>query len=556
MANSFVQVPPDSTGKDVQTFSNVIGGATVHAQATSLVDALGIAITALTGGATPQSGMLMGGSDGTHLRAFSTDSSGNLNVNIISGGGGGGNAAAGLTGSTVPTSADYVGYNSGGNLIGVSTANALPVAQQGSVAVTGTFWQTTQPVSGTVSISGTLSDNITQFGGNAIVTGTGASGVGIPRVTVSNDSNILATQSGTWTVQPGNTANTTAWLVTGTGGTFPVTGTVTTTPPANASTNIAQVGGSAVSLGQNTMVNSIPVAIASNQAAIPVSQNGAPWQDNITQFGSSAVVTGTGASGAGIPRVTVSNDSNILATQSGTWTVTGAGGTFPVTGSVTANQGGAPWSQNLTQVAGSAISLGQAIMASSLPVVIASNQSTLPVSIASLPLSTNAAQETGGNLASINTILSAGVPQDQAAGPTEVPAPAFAVLVAGKEDTGDMHALNVDGFGNLSVNISQPIPTIPSLPTNAAQETGGNLANIANKLLSGIAIIPTVLEPNASQEAGGNLAQMTQTLTLILLEVQKHTVLLKAILAATGNDVPDDDQIGTQVLPFGYNLQQ
>lgn len=32
-----------------------------------------------------------------------------------------------------------------------------------------------------------------------------------------------AAESGTWTVQPGNTANTTAWLVTGTGGTFPVT---------------------------------------------------------------------------------------------------------------------------------------------------------------------------------------------------------------------------------------------------------------------------------------------------------------------------------------------
>lgn len=32
-----------------------------------------------------------------------------------------------------------------------------------------------------------------------------------------------ATQSGTWTVQPGNTANTTAWLVTGTGGAFPGT---------------------------------------------------------------------------------------------------------------------------------------------------------------------------------------------------------------------------------------------------------------------------------------------------------------------------------------------
>lgn len=34
---------------------------------------------------------------------------------------------------------------------------------------------------------------------------------------------VAATQSGTWTVQPGNTANSTAWLVTGTGGTFPIT---------------------------------------------------------------------------------------------------------------------------------------------------------------------------------------------------------------------------------------------------------------------------------------------------------------------------------------------
>jgi len=37
--------------------------------------------------------------------------------------------------------------------------------------------------------------NISQFGGNNVVTGTGASGVGIPRVTVSNDSNVLVTQS-------------------------------------------------------------------------------------------------------------------------------------------------------------------------------------------------------------------------------------------------------------------------------------------------------------------------------------------------------------------------
>jgi hypothetical protein len=43
------------------------------------------------------------------------------------GGGGGSNAAAGSTGSGVPSSAGYTGFNSGGNLVGVSAANPLPV---------------------------------------------------------------------------------------------------------------------------------------------------------------------------------------------------------------------------------------------------------------------------------------------------------------------------------------------------------------------------------------------------------------------------------------------
>jgi hypothetical protein len=47
--------------------------------------------------------------------------------------------------------------------------------------------------------SGPWTSNITQAGGTNISTGTGAGGAGIPRVTVSNDSNVLATQSGTWT---------------------------------------------------------------------------------------------------------------------------------------------------------------------------------------------------------------------------------------------------------------------------------------------------------------------------------------------------------------------
>lgn len=44
-----------------------------------------------------------------------------------------------------------------------------------------------------VTITGTIGENvnISQFGGNAVVTGAGASGVGIPRVTVSNDSSVI-----------------------------------------------------------------------------------------------------------------------------------------------------------------------------------------------------------------------------------------------------------------------------------------------------------------------------------------------------------------------------
>lgn len=138
--------------------------------------------------------------------------------------------------------------------------------------------------------------NITQFGSNNVVTGTGGSGVGIPRVTVSNDSNILATQSGSWTVT--SNQGTSPWV-----------------------TNITQFGGNNVVTGTGAGGIGIPRVTVSNDSNVLVTQSTSPWVDNITQFGGTNISTGTGTSGAGIPRVTVSNDSNILATQSGTWTV-------------------------------------------------------------------------------------------------------------------------------------------------------------------------------------------------------------------------------------------
>jgi hypothetical protein len=56
--------------------------------------------------------------------------------------------------------------------------------------------------------------NVAQINGATVNTGNGTAS-GSQRVTIASDSTgtVAATQSGTWTVQPGNTANTTAWLV-------------------------------------------------------------------------------------------------------------------------------------------------------------------------------------------------------------------------------------------------------------------------------------------------------------------------------------------------------
>jgi hypothetical protein len=58
--------------------------------------------------------------------------------------------------------------------------------------------------------------NLDSVGTNAILTGNGVTGTGSVRVTIASDNtafNVNAVQSGVWTVQPGNTANTTPWLV-------------------------------------------------------------------------------------------------------------------------------------------------------------------------------------------------------------------------------------------------------------------------------------------------------------------------------------------------------
>src|SRR5216684_5676664 len=89
---------------------------------------------------------------------------------------------------------------------------------------------------------------------------------------------IPATQSGTWTVQPGNTANTTAWKTddsaawdkgSGTGGSL--------------TQRIIVDNSQLAALGQATMANSAPVVVASDQSTIKTGGN------TITQASSSTI---------------------------------------------------------------------------------------------------------------------------------------------------------------------------------------------------------------------------------------------------------------------------
>jgi hypothetical protein len=88
--------------------------------------------------------------------------------------------------------------------------------------------------------------NLAQIAATTTATGNGTASAGCQRVTIASDNtafSVNAAQSGTWTVQPGNTANTTPWLVTPTPATSG--GLSVSRLLSAASTNATSVKGSA-----------------------------------------------------------------------------------------------------------------------------------------------------------------------------------------------------------------------------------------------------------------------------------------------------------------------
>jgi hypothetical protein len=101
----------------------------------------------------------------------------------------------------------------------------------------------------------------------------------------------------------------TALKVDGSGVTQPVSGTVTTTPPSNASTNITQIAGSAISQGHGTAATAVRVEL-------PTDGTGTVTANAGTNLNTSALATSTNITGGGQKSQVVDGSGNVIGSTS------------------------------------------------------------------------------------------------------------------------------------------------------------------------------------------------------------------------------------------------
>lgn len=377
-------------------------------------------------------------------------------------------------------------YGLGQTTMSASMPVTLP-SDQIAIPVTGTFWQATQPV----SISGTLP-----------ITG-----------------NVASTQSGVWTVQPGNTPNTVAWKVDGSAVTQPVSGTfwqatqpVSGTVTANIGTSgslalDASVTGLEVSQGSTTSGQKGILQLGSVTTSAPTYTTAQTSPLSLDTAGNLRVNCITGCSGGGGGGGTSATDSAAFTAGSTAFTLTGGVFNDSVT-SLTSGQMGAPrvtatrdLHVNLRNNSGAEIGVsstplrvdptGSTTQPVSGTVTANAGTGTFAISAASLPLPTGAA--TSAKQPALGT---AGTPS------------ADVLTVQGVTS---MTALKVDGSA-----VTQPVSgtfwqaTQPISGTVAATQSGtwtvqpGNTANTVAWKVDGSAV---------TQPVSGTFWQATQPIS-------------------------------------------
>lgn len=244
-----------------------------------------------------------------NMQAFAADASSAMKVNVVAGGAGGG--AAQFTGATgalttpgyngVPVSSFPVNMLVAGQQI--TTSNPVPVQSTG-----------TSPVA--VLLSGSQISNTNPLPVNQ---------QGVWGATVTFPSPQAVTQSGTWTMQPGNTPNTAPWLVVGSTlmvhDGSDVQRTVGYSAGQSSVPANALIGGAAISNSNPMPVNQqgvwgATVTFPSPQA---VTQSGGPWSTYTTNAFSSTTVTNV------VGPVPVTPSTGVYTTVSATAVPTGLG---------------------------------------------------------------------------------------------------------------------------------------------------------------------------------------------------------------------------------------
>lgn len=279
---------------------------------------------------TPGMIMAKGTSDNNSYMIEVDPTTGALPVSVTSAPGG--NASVSTTGTPVPGSATYVGFkDNGGNL------SSVTLTAGGALPVSGSFSLSNDTNYGTVGAN-TLrtASQIGNATGAADFGAGNSSAQTVRTVIATNQSAIPVSESGTWTVQPGNTANTTPWLMTISQGgnsatvtganALKVDGSAVTQPvsaaslplPTGASTSALQTqisGQLPTTLGQKTSANSLAVVIASDQSAVPVTTTSTvtsgTFQDGSIAFGALTTSYQTVVTTGGVAKIVqIRNNTN------------------------------------------------------------------------------------------------------------------------------------------------------------------------------------------------------------------------------------------------------
>ena len=189
------------------------------------------------------------------------------------------------------------------------------------------------------------------------------------------------------------------------------------------------------------------------------------------ESGTSGPVRGPLVQGATLtsaPTYTTGTVNPLTTTLAGALRVDGSGATQPISGTITANQGGAPWSMKPdgTTWAMTSTSANVNVTNGSIAVTGTFWQATQPVSAASLPLPTGAATSANQPTNAAAASTTSGQTGNLAMGAVSTAAPSYTTATSNNLSLTPVGALRVDGSA-----VTQPV----SGTVTAAQATAANL---------------------------------------------------------------------------------